>query len=246
MRDPWAKTLLAPDGARRFLAGRASYGDSGRINFVTLVAECILAAPDISVRASVASPRKASQIRSAANRLHNTVADVADLTHVTRDPGFQSGLESLRHWSPPPERSSGSQKGHPERRAFIEYVAMRFYENFRDIHTEAVGEIVMQVWPDTQDRTVRNVLSAKRRAELIKEFESGQRRRDGADTVTQIALARMKTDRGIQTLVAEEDRVVAAILQLDPTKGDTELRKALLAVVAARTSSALAQQKASI
>ncbi|MFK0378356.1 hypothetical protein [Pandoraea sp. NPDC090278] len=244
LRDYWAKTLLIPDGARRFLTKHLRAGDSVPINFAVLVADCILAAQDVSPAPSAASPRKVQQIRTAANRLHETVSNVAALTPITTDLGFQSGLDVLRHWEPSSETPSSNNKGNPERRAYIEYVALRFYENFREIHVEAVGEIVMLVWPNTQDRTVRHVLSTRRQEELIKEFEAGLRQRSGADTVAQVALARMRTDRGIQSLAADEEKVVAAILQLDPAKGNTELRQALHAAIAVHTSPPLVEEKA--
>jgi hypothetical protein len=243
LRDPWAKALLAGDGAQRFLSSRKiAKGDVVRGNFVVMVADCVLAANSLRPPGPTTSPRKADKVRKAADRLRTATSDVVDLPPSTTSAAFRDGLQDLCEWEPEPPSRTRSRRGIPERRAFIVHVAQRFYANFRTIHTEAAGEIVMLLWPNTLEKTIRDELSTSRKAEIIEAFERQARIGNTVDTVSQVAFARMTVKRDFEKPTLDEEQLVAAIRQLDLTSGNTALRQALHQAVADHLSNFIAHE----
>lgn len=240
LRDPWAKTLLAGNGAKRFLSPKhVAMGDIGPIGFVTMAADCVLSAGALPPPAPATSRKAADQIRKAAVKLHDLTSVAVDLPAPTATAGFQDGLKELCEWQPSRQSRAHSQRGEPERRAFIAHVAERFYASFRTIHTEAAGEIVMLLWPNTDPRTIREELSTERKAGIISAYERKARVIGKVDTVSQLAFARMTTKLPPPKLAPVEEQIVAAIRDLELSSGNTALRQALLQVIVEHTSAVI-------
>lgn len=243
LRDSWAKAILAGEGTKRFLSHKQiAMGEIGPISFVKMVADCVLSAASLPPPAPATSSRKADKIRNTATKLHDLTSEVMDLPASAATSGFQEGLQELREWQPSRYSRARSQRGDPERRAFISHVAEQFYVNFRTIHTEAAGEIVMLLWPHTLEKTIRDELSTDRKNEIIAAYEQRARISGKVDTVSQVAFARMTVKQPRRKLAADEELIVAAIRQLDLSSGNTALRQALHQVIVDHTAAVITHE----
>ncbi|MCA8494028.1 hypothetical protein [Burkholderia arboris] len=103
---------------------------------------------------------------------------------------FRGPMKNLRDAASTVERRSAGRPAISERRVFVLYLARALYEMCEEIPAKFIATVAARVWEDTEDRTIRRILTDDERAAIARHAETNRRQVAESENVALLLLNR--------------------------------------------------------
>jgi len=173
----WFKSFLTYPSVRSFF--KQSVFGKGAVLKVTAVTQIALAYIACVEGEPSDFPPTAAEVRRLMKKAASFEAELAAESSSWLPPdiekSFRGPLKNLRNAALTVERRSAGRPPISERRTFVLHLARALYEMCGDFPGKFIATVAARVWEDTEDRTVRKILSDEER-DAIKQHAKDNRR----------------------------------------------------------------------
>ncbi|HDR9504092.1 TPA: hypothetical protein QDC06_007458 [Burkholderia cepacia] len=103
---------------------------------------------------------------------------------------FHGPMKNLREAASTVERRSAGRPAISERRIFVLHLARALYEMCGDFPGKFIATVAARVWEDTEDRTIRKILTDEERDAIKRHAENDRRQAAESDNAARLLLKR--------------------------------------------------------
>jgi hypothetical protein len=188
----WFKSFLTYPSVRSFF--KQSVFGKGTVLKVAAVTQIALAYVACVEGEPSDFPPTAAEIRrlmkKAAAFEAELVAETSSWLPSDVERGFRAPMKNLRDAGSTVERRSAGRPPLSERRTFVLRLARALYEMCGDFPGKFIATVAARVWEDTEDRTVRKILTDEERDAIKRHVENNRRQVAESENAAHLLLNR--------------------------------------------------------